>query len=261
MNNSPHTTPESLVGPPQRRIYNAAARAKVDVEFGTVRESVESFKLRNPSMVVTPNDTVSNKLPLRTIPDGTLSCLGLQVDVVDKISRSCMGGIIDSDALRLGGINLDTEEPINDVPDELWRTMVADRGPDGFYPPRWYRRACLRALESRRSNGDLGTNQLIHSKYTPSIVTDFLKRVRDVVSNRSFFRSQDEKRLGLAPRDARVADIICILCGCSVPVILRPVENERYILIGECYLHGMMEGEATKSVAKLIEKRRMFTLQ
>jgi hypothetical protein len=43
---------------------------------------------------------------------------------------------------------------------------------------------------------------------------------------------------------------ICILYGCSVPVVLRPIRNSEscnefyYELIGECYVHGMMDGEA-----------------
>lgn len=30
----------------------------------------------------------------------------------------------------------------------------------------------------------------------------------------------------------------------SVPVILRPIDSKRYILIGDCYLHTMMDGLA-----------------
>ena len=43
---------------------------------------------------------------------------------------------------------------------------------------------------------------------------------------------------------------ICILYGCSVPVILRPCAGNTgsgeayYNLIGDCYLYGMMDGEA-----------------
>ena len=46
---------------------------------------------------------------------------------------------------------------------------------------------------------------------------------------------------------AQENDIICILYGCSVPVVLRKqeVEGESFWeLVGECYVHGMMDGEA-----------------
>jgi hypothetical protein len=42
-------------------------------------------------------------------------------------------------------------------------------------------------------------------------------------------------------------DIICILFGCSVPIVLREyrTENDHYFeFIGEAYIHGMMDGEA-----------------
>ena len=42
-------------------------------------------------------------------------------------------------------------------------------------------------------------------------------------------------------------DQFCVLISCSVPVILRRVpeiEREKYMLVGESYIHGMMEREA-----------------
>ena len=40
-------------------------------------------------------------------------------------------------------------------------------------------------------------------------------------------------------------DVVCILFGGSVPYILRPTDIEgQYLLIGECYVEELMEGEA-----------------
>ena len=55
--------------------------------------------------------------------------------------------------------------------------------------------------------------------------------------------------LGLAPEMSKKRDFICILYGCSVPVVLRrmvdPVTDEEFFtFIGECYVHGIMDGEA-----------------
>jgi hypothetical protein len=41
--------------------------------------------------------------------------------------------------------------------------------------------------------------------------------------------------------------MICILFGCSVPVVLRRFNEAGkfyHKFIGECYAHGMMDGEA-----------------
>lgn len=57
--------------------------------------------------------------------------------------------------------------------------------------------------------------------------------------------------IGAAPHEAQIGDLICVLYGCSVPVILRPISddselpsNKAYRFIGECYLHGFMDAEA-----------------
>lgn len=49
--------------------------------------------------------------------------------------------------------------------------------------------------------------------------------------------------MGLVPRQAKEGDLICVLFGCSVPVIIRKVEKH-HILISESYVHGIIEREA-----------------
>lgn len=49
--------------------------------------------------------------------------------------------------------------------------------------------------------------------------------------------------LGLGPKGLLSSDIICIMLGCSVPVVLRKVQDH-FLLVGECYVHGLMDGEA-----------------
>lgn len=47
---------------------------------------------------------------------------------------------------------------------------------------------------------------------------------------------------GLGPRALREGDICCILLGSRVPIVLRKV-NTHYVLVGEAYLHGFMDGD------------------
>jgi hypothetical protein len=49
--------------------------------------------------------------------------------------------------------------------------------------------------------------------------------------------------LGIASHDTLPGDIVCILFGGSTLMILRPV-NDHFLLVGECYVHGIMDGEA-----------------
>lgn len=61
----------------------------------------------------------------------------------------------------------------------------------------------------------------------------------------------NEEWLGLAPEDARIGDFVAVLEGGNVPYILRKREQtsegsiERWELIGEAYLDGIMDGEGT----------------
>jgi hypothetical protein len=56
-------------------------------------------------------------------------------------------------------------------------------------------------------------------------------------------------KLGLVPESVRVGDVIAIV-GCSFPILLRRTANNSYFFLGECYIHGMMDGEAMDGVKK-----------
>ncbi|CZR59900.1 related to heterokaryon incompatibility protein het-6 [Phialocephala subalpina] len=47
----------------------------------------------------------------------------------------------------------------------------------------------------------------------------------------------------LGPKALEAGDVICVLFGARVPFCLRPI-GKRYLLVGECYVHGLMNGEA-----------------
>lgn len=48
----------------------------------------------------------------------------------------------------------------------------------------------------------------------------------------------------LGPNIIQKGDIVCVLFGGKMPFCLRPLENGSYHLVGECYVHGLMEGQA-----------------
>ena len=63
------------------------------------------------------------------------------------------------------------------------------------------------------------------------------------LENRSFIKTR-EGFIGLAPSNALPGDQVCILLGCDVPILLRPALNHQYRVVGECYVYGLMDGEA-----------------
>ncbi|CZR68976.1 uncharacterized protein PAC_18877 [Phialocephala subalpina] len=250
---------DNLVGIPNEhnhKNYNASAGLKPHVKID--REGVddatpsqEYFQQVGHSSYQGP---VSNPHTESTLPKATeiLYAKGICLDTIEKLSPRAAQGMILQECLVMGGWT-DEIEP-EKVPDELWRTLVADRGPNGTNAPSWYHRACLESFTHITQNGDLSTSALMENPGTPSTMVTFLKRVQEVVWNRKFLRSKcfqhdgSKKRLfGLAPTSAQEGDLICILFGCSVPVILRrvgPPDDHFYYLIGEAYVHGVMDGEA-----------------
>lgn len=63
---------------------------------------------------------------------------------------------------------------------------------------------------------------------------------------RSFFVTE-KGYMGLSPADTREGDLIYVLAGGQVPFILRPIMSKGgYSLVGESYINGIMDGEATE---------------
>ncbi|KAK0710843.1 hypothetical protein B0H67DRAFT_583536, partial [Lasiosphaeris hirsuta] len=51
--------------------------------------------------------------------------------------------------------------------------------------------------------------------------------------------------IGVVPNETRVGDLLLFLPGAEVPFLLREMGvDSHYFLIGDCYIHGLMNGEA-----------------
>ena len=191
---------------------------------------------------------------------------GIEMDEVTEVTSRITGGILTKECLKMGGWNGIDSPTQNEMPDELWRTLVADRGPGGGNPPTWYQRACSDCFTRGDYSGDVNMGRLIKDPDSPSLVVEFLKRVQGIVWNRLLLRSKTKKLFGLGPQGTEIGDLICILYGCSVPVILRPHkpiqdsdEISHYEVVGESYIYGMMDGEAFAKV-DAEESRKKFKL-
>ncbi|RSM00882.1 hypothetical protein CEP52_008848 [Fusarium oligoseptatum] len=160
------------------------------------------------------------------IQDRVLVAAGFVLDAVGTTRSPAYEGIIPSTWLDL----VDWPGPPNPVPDRLWRTLVADRGQDGkSYPPAYFPLACKWMFEQRSRRGGINTRELLTSGRCPSIASEFLRRVQGVIWGRQMMltegRRGSSKFLGLVPAEAREGDLICILYGCSVPLVLRRLRS------------------------------------
>ena len=208
---------DTLVGPPGlgKRNYNASGSFKV----------TDSWKFGEGPKVC------------------SMYVEGFVIDSIKQKKPYAADGIILNEWLSAGGWTDMSSLP----PDEFWRTLVADRGPNGVNPPTFYPRACKAALNQSVKGGHISTSTLVHNGKS-TIVAKFLRRVQEVIWMRRLIITEHDL-LGLAPEMSKKRDLICILYGCSVPVALRrmvdPVTDEEYFtFIGECYVHGIMDSEA-----------------
>ncbi|KAE9367972.1 hypothetical protein N431DRAFT_295053, partial [Stipitochalara longipes BDJ] len=70
----------------------------------------------------------------------------------------------------------------------------------------------------------------------------FGEAVASISAMRSFFISS-KGYMGLGPEPLREKDRICVMLGCSVPLLVRQ-SGDHHVLVGECFVWGLMDGEA-----------------
>jgi hypothetical protein len=159
---------------------------------------------------------------------------GFVLDTVEEVWDCAAFGNVPSSWLITAG-NWENKEDV--PPEELWRTLVADRNEKGDDPDRWYPLVFQSAAKERGLEYGFETYKLIYESGN-STVSEVFRRVQAVVWSRRLIRGNGQymnwltqgKRsdgaLGLGPSDTRPGDLICIIFGCSVPLILRKADAD-----------------------------------
>jgi hypothetical protein len=81
-------------------------------------------------------------------------------------------------------------------------------------------------------------------------VHDDVAKIMDLITKNTFQFLYGHRRfcvtaagfMGLIPSGSKSGDLVCIIEGAPTPFILRSETNGNYSLVGECYMHGMMDG-------------------
>lgn len=146
---------------------------------------------------------------------------GFVLDTITEVKDASQSGNIPSEWADLA----DWDGIKGDPPDEFWRTLVGDRGRDGRNPPVYYARACKESFEKGGvKGGSISTSDLIRNERV-SVIAQFCWRVQSVIWKRALAKTESGK-LALVPPGVQKGDLVCILYGCSVPVILRMSERK-----------------------------------
>ena len=93
----------------------------------------------------------------------------------------------------------------------------------------------------RLSNTSSAKRGLAESQ-TPKYQRSLAVAQRSCYGRRQFFT--ENGYMGIGPAAIKEGDLVCVLLGGCVPYILRPTDTENmYKLVGESYVHGIMNGE------------------
>jgi len=152
----------------------------------------------------------------------------------------------DEDCLQISRTIFNTPD---DIPDEYWRTITGDRGRGEKGDEKGSRREeyleWKQLIAAMAKCEPFPDKQGAYSLLRPPKAT--CRAFNDEVSYTCFentFYSTEGGRIGIGPPGTRPGDLVCIPCQSRIPYIMRRNdENGRYILIGDTYCSGVMDGE------------------
>ena len=157
--------------------------------------------------------------------------------------------------------NSDSGEMTSTRYEQFWRTMTCGLTGDGYPAPSEYGGYFKEYLEFIQSEVprliDAANKSGEETSPNSPIVITRLSNKHPNATGHTLIESSLEKwaakrrfctttrgRLGFVPTIAQRGDLICILYGGEVPYLLRPQSSNSYIVLGECYVDGIMHGEA-----------------
>ncbi|KAH7400229.1 heterokaryon incompatibility protein-domain-containing protein [Cadophora sp. MPI-SDFR-AT-0126] len=159
------------------------------------------------------------------------------------------------------------------IEDAFWRTLIGDQTPFKRPAPDILYKDYTQWVELSKYNDKIAKEIL--AKERKSLPTDegYWQTVQDTAtwgtalgtcaSMRKFAVTKGGY-MAVLPTMAEVGDVVSVVCGCRYPLLLRRKGGSRgydgepcpaYELVGECYVHGIMDGEmmnAETSVERLL---------
>ncbi|KAM7213629.1 Heterokaryon incompatibility protein (HET) domain containing protein, partial [Rhypophila decipiens] len=108
----------------------------------------------------------------------------------------------------------------------------------------------------KREDGSIGPMALSEQEKWGLTVVQYL-----CVGRRLFFEDPRaghtrQMNIGLCPKEAEKGDVVCVILGCSAPIVLRPVDDH-FVVVGAALVLDFMQGEALEGTPA----SRTFTLR
>ena len=197
---------------------SGGTKSRVTMDDGTDKISIEGLRL----------DTISRVISIKSLltagQDGRMT-------VTEAVLRELAADAISTETYRF------TDEPAWVA---YFRTLTADRtvlSPriDDKYRSQFF---------VRFSDLDLQDSTKVPTNLPPSLWEEISEAVDTIVEDKDIFVTR-KGYLGLGHEGFGVGATVCIFSGGEVPFLVRAAEDgEECRFLSECYVHGVMDGEA-----------------
>jgi len=143
--------------------------------------------------------------------------------------------------------------------DATWRTPIIDTECGIFSEDGRYNRRATepmrRVFQNLRSSPDLPDPSLREYRHRCFAAIG-------IFQNRQYFATSTG-HLGIGPSDMQIGDLVCVFIDADVPFVLRRekgqfstgwfrrCQNEKYHLVGESYVHRMMDGQGAEEESRV----------
>jgi hypothetical protein len=181
------------------------------------------------------------------LPVGVLNLAGSIVDVITQVGTKLElfseGHTVDFDSFRSWFVQSESFiaqvklQPSTNIAQKHMDIFLTDN----LYNPRTESYIDTTYYEAYKEiiSLDMDTEVSISTLIKP---TTFSTLLMNRCRGRRFCLTRDQ-RVGQVPVESQIGDEICILRGLRVPFVVRQ-EGDKYLLIGECYIDGLMYEEA-----------------
>ncbi|KAI9678522.1 MAG: hypothetical protein M1822_007465 [Bathelium mastoideum] len=170
----------------------------------------------------------------------------------------------DNFGVKFAALCIEKDKELDSDPFPLAEILETSLGITNTGVKDWY----IRSRNLRLGGKSL--RQWVHDAF--SSMTTHEEAILQENSNHAFersFHSVNRKRrlvttdhgyIGVAPAGAQLKDLVCVLKGLGTPAILRQ-KGADYELIGECYIHSLMHGEAIDMLDRKEFQLQDFTIR
>lgn len=212
---------------------------------------------------ISPNATYLGDGVLGYLGDGVLRVAGIRIDKIESVRD--MWDPVDNEVLKRGEIAFDyiwscypgdslVDSPYDEkqsMTDAYCRTLSGGVFREDWDAPDYKHQTFDDAKEALKKIWSVEEDYTGHEDVrTDPLAQTFLKTCGFWTFGRCFFTTESGY-IGLAPVGTEPGDIITVILGCRFPVILRQdpttkgkPDKTRWKVVGVCYTHGVMCGEA-----------------